>query len=265
MKILIIGDIFSLTGRKMIEKHLSSICQKLNIDFIIANGENITHGRSMSIKDYNFLKKHHVDVITGGNHTFNNKEIYSLLNKNDVLRPLNFNPYTPGKGSATFSVKNKTIRVTSLLGTTYMSPCMNPYYEFDKILKLDTSDINIVDFHTEATSEKIAFAINYDGKITALYGTHTHVMTNDDRILPHGTAFLTDVGMTGPYNSIIGMKPETIIHKNKTNLNQRHEIATGEGQFCAWYLDINESTNLVSSFEKIMITPDKYQFPLDKK
>lgn len=234
MRFLIIGDIYSSVGRKMIAQYLPIIKEKYHLDFIIANAENVTHGMSMNIKHYHFLKSFEIDVFTGGNHSFENDEIYELLQQDDVLAPINFNPFKEYHGTNVYHCKNKTIRVTSILGQSFMAPCTNPFYAFDQVLKKTRTDYHFVDFHAETTSEKKAFALHYDGQITALWGTHTHVMTNDDRLLPSKkTAFLTDVGMTGPYDSVIGVEAQKVIKRLRENSRTKFISALGAGQLCA--------------------------------
>ena len=258
MNILIIGDIFGSVGRKMVEKYLPLLQSDFKIDFTIVNAENVTHGKSMSVRDYAFLKSFHVDAFTGGNHSFENNDFAELAKKPDIIRPLNISPYAPGSGSRVFELPNKkVIRVSNLLGWTYMNATDNYLIAFDNLLKIASpADIHIVDFHAETTSEKVLFAHCYDGVVTAVYGTHTHVMTADNRILPQKTAFLTDVGMTGPYHSVIGLEIEPIIQRVKYNAYNRFSPATGEGQLCAWYLQIDDQTNLVVEQSRVYITPD---------
>lgn len=259
MNILVIGDVYSKSGRDMISEYLDRIRIDYKIDFVIANGENISHGRSITKKHYEFLKDNGVDVITGGNHTFDKTEVVELLEKEvvDVLRPANSNPYHQGKGSYIFIVNNKKIRITNLLGSAFMKPCDNLFYVMDQILEIDDSDIHLVDLHAEATAEKIAFAWNYDARITALWGTHTHVQTNDARILPKGTGFISDVGMTGPYYSIIGANPTEVIALQKYQLPQRLTPAKGLGQFNAIVISIDDISNKVISINTININPER--------
>lgn len=260
MVFLLIGDIFGKSGRICLKKHLTHLVKENNVDFIIANGENISHGISITKKHYNFLKEQGVDVITSGNHIFHKSDPLNYINNTkDLLKPLNLNPYTPGNGTILVKKNNKKVRVTNIIGQVFMNFSDNPYYHFDKLLKKDNSDIHIVDMHAEATAEKMAFALNYDGKISCLFGTHTHIQTADNRILPKGTAFISDIGMVGPYDSVIGVKIEEAIHFQKTGLklNGGFKPSDNNSKFCGALLETDDKTNKVLSFKRIRIVPNK--------
>ncbi|AHI53164.1 TIGR00282 family metallophosphoesterase [Spiroplasma culicicola] len=230
MNILVIGDIYSKPGRDVLEKELKNIVVEHNIDFIIANGENISHGKGINKNHYDFLKALNVDVITTGNHVFKVKETIEFIGQtSDLLRPMNLNSYLPGKGTILVEKNNVKIRVTNLMGKTFMEHVNNPYEVMDQLLEKDNSDIHIVDFHAEASAEKMAFAYNYDGQISALVGTHTHVPTADETILSKGTAYITDIGMSGAQNSIIGANPDEVIHKEKTGLPTKFKPSENSG------------------------------------
>ncbi|QGS52208.1 TIGR00282 family metallophosphoesterase [Spiroplasma tabanidicola] len=252
MNILIIGDIYSKSGRDVLKKHLNNIVAKNNIDFVVANAENISHGKGINKNHYNFLKQLKVDVITSGNHIFKVKETQEfIIETNDLLRPLNMYESLPGKGTVLFEKNGFKIRITNLLGTTFMDHANSPFEVLDKLLENDNSDIHIVDFHAEASAEKIAFAWNYDGKISALVGTHTHVQTADERILPKGTAFITDIGMTGPINSIIGANPDEVIYKEKTGLPTKFIPSENAGKLQA--VIIRFENKKAKSIERIQV------------
>ncbi|URM53131.1 TIGR00282 family metallophosphoesterase [Mycoplasma sp. SG1] len=262
MNVLVIGDVSGNSGKKALINYLKLVKNKYFIDFVVVNAENITLGKSINKNDYLFLKDLGINVITMGNHIYSRKDAFWLLeNMKSLIRPINFYHNAPGCGSICLKIKNKKIRVTSILGTTFMPfNCQNPYIEFDKLLlqiKKEKEDIHIVDFHAETTSEKCAFAWNYDGKVTAVLGTHTHVQTADERILPKGTAFLTDIGMTGSYHSIIGVEPKEVIEKFKYGYAERFVMSNGDPQFCGVVLKIDNNTNLVTNIERILITPDR--------
>ncbi|AXK51333.1 TIGR00282 family metallophosphoesterase [Spiroplasma alleghenense] len=254
MKILMIGDIYASKGREMIAKYLFKFKQSNNIDLVIGNGENVTHGKSISEKHFNELINNGIDVITSGNHIFKNSEVLDYIEHTPrLLKPLNINPYTPGSGSIVLECLGKKVRITNLIGRSFMEPAENPYMSFDELLKnQEKCDIHLVDFHGEASAEKMAFAWNYDGIITALVGTHTHVQTADETILPKGTGYITDLGMTGPVNSIIGVEPEAVIHKEKTGLPTRFNPANGLGQFCGIIININDE-NQVTSLNRVFV------------
>ncbi|WP_342252476.1 TIGR00282 family metallophosphoesterase [Spiroplasma endosymbiont of Amphibalanus improvisus] len=254
MNVLMVGDIFAKNGRTIFEKMLPKIKEKYKIDFIIANGENISHGKSISYNHFKFLKNLDVDVVTSGNHIFKKYEVLDYIdNEKTLLKPININSYTPGNGTVILNKKGKKIQVTNIMGRVYMDNCDNPYPMFEKILEESNADIHLVDFHAEATAEKIAFAWNFDGKINALAGTHTHVQTADERILPKGTAFISDIGMCGPINSIIGVNPEEVIKNQKTGLLQKFNPAIGPSIFSAIVITIDNKNNRTQSIERILL------------
>jgi len=252
MKILAIGDIFGSTGRKIIKDHLTDIKEKYQIDLVIANVENATHGKGISFKHYQELKKSGIDVMTSGNHIFHLEETRKYIGEvPDLLRPLNSNPYHQGQGSLVVERENKKIRITNLIGRTFMPLAEHPFFALENLLKKNDSDIHLIDFHAEATAEKIALAYYFDGQVTALWGTHTHVQTADERILPQGTAFLTDVGMTGPTEGIIGAQPEGIIQRSKHNFSSPMRPHRDKGQFNGLILELDKKNNKVILLQRI--------------
>lgn len=257
MKILCIGDIVSRIGRDMLFKYVEDLKYKKNIDIIIANGENATHGRGMAKDAYNELIRAGVDVITMGNHTWDAKEVIDIMrNEGNVIRPANFNKDCPGEGSIIFTAKNgKKIGVINLIGRTYLEPSDSPFdaamNEINRISK--TTNIIFVDFHAEATSEKLAMGFFLDGKVSAVFGTHTHVQTADDMILPNGTGYISDLGMTGPQISILGREQSGIVKRFLTGMPQKFEIASGKGQFCGCIFDIDEETGKCTDIERLFI------------
>ena len=262
MKILAIGDIFGKTGRRVIERNLFRLKKEHEIDLVVANVENTTHGKGISKKHYKELKftkekgeeKILIDVMTSGNHIFACEETQKLINEvPDLLRPLNSNPYHPGRGSILTEKKNKKIRVTNLLGTTFMSMAAeNPYFALEKVLEKKDWDIHLIDFHAETTAEKNVLALYLDGKISALWGTHTHVQTADERILPSKkTAFITDLGMTGPYGGVIGAKYEAIIRRSKDGLPAKMTPHEDRGQFNGVIFEFDDINNRAISIKRI--------------
>ena len=257
MKILFIGDIFSTIGREMINRYLPQLKKKYAIDVVIANAENTTHGKGLIKKHYEELLFQGISLMTMGNHTFSKKELFDYIDDADrLIVPYNQPRALPGEGSRVIQVQGKKIRVTNLLGITFMDgKVQNPFEAILDILnKNEPVDIHIVDFHAEATSEKIALGYYLDGKVSAVLGTHTHVPTADEKILPKGTAFQSDVGMTGPYESVIGCYKETIIPRMVTGLMTPFTIAKGEGQLCATLLTFNDN-NQCEQIERICIDP----------
>lgn len=257
MKILCIGDIVSRIGRDMLFKYVEDLKYKKNIDIIIANGENATHGRGMAKDAYNELIRAGVDVITMGNHTWDAKEVVDIMrNEGNVIRPANFSKDCPGEGSIIFTAKNgKKIGVINLIGRTYLEPSDSPFdaaiNEINRISK--STNIIFVDFHAEATSEKLAMGFFLDGKVSAVFGTHTHVQTADDMILPNGTGYISDLGMTGPQISILGREQSGIVKRFLTGMPQKFEIASGKGQFCGCIFDIDEETGKCTDIERLFI------------
>lgn len=253
MKILAIGDIFGSTGRKVIKNFLPKLKKEYEIDLVIANVENTTHGKGISRKHYQELKSYGIEIMTSGNHIFALEETKKYISEvPDLLRPLNSNPYHPGLGTTLIKVKGKKIRITNLLGTNFMPMAAeNPYFALEKVLDLKDWDIHLVDFHAETSAEKIALAWHYDGQINALWGTHTHVQTADERILPRGTAFITDLGMTGPHNGIIGAKSEVIIQRAKYALPAKMAPVEDNGQFNGVIFEFEDLNNKVKNITRI--------------
>jgi len=253
MKILAIGDIFGSTGRKVIKNYLSELKAEKLVDLVIANVENTTHGKGISIQHYQELKGYGIDVMTSGNHIFHLPETKKHLEKvSDLLRPLNSNPYHLGLGTILISHQDKKIRVTNLIGTTFMPvSSQNPYFALEEVLENQDWDIHLVDFHAETTAEKNAFALYFDGKISALWGTHTHVQTADERILPLGTAFISDAGLTGPYGGVIGAQLEGVIQRSKYGLPAKILPHKDKGQFNGVIFEFDNTSNRVISIERI--------------
>ena len=258
MKILFIGDIVSKSGRKAVLDYLPLLKTQHSIDFVIANGENAAHGKGISPRIYQQLIELGIDAITMGNH-FMSKELpgsfYESATK--MVRPLNIHPAAAGKGSRVFPCGDYQIRVTNLLGRAYMNELepTSPFDALDQLLLENTEAIHIVDFHGEATGEKNAFCWNYDGKVSAIIGTHTHVQTADERIFPKGTAFISDVGMTGPYDGVIGAKIDLMIDRAKRNLGGKYDVAESEGQLNAVVITLDPTRGKAIQIERIFIKP----------
>lgn len=258
MRFLIIGDVVGTPGVEFLQKHLDSVKKLNKIDFVIANGENSTPvGKGINKQIAHTLYSCGVDVVTMGNHTFNNYEINKLFDDDfPIVRPANLPVGTSGEGYRIIDLFGTKIAVVNLLGRVYMECVDCPFRKADSILEKikDEADIVIVDFHAEATSEKIAMGYYLDGRVSAVFGTHTHVQTADDKILENGTAYITDVGMTGCHDSILGVKKEIIIKKFLTSLPQRHEIEDGIATMDAVIIDIDEMSGKATNIEKIQIS-----------
>ena len=232
-------------GRRVIKDHLEDIVKKYNIDFVIANGENVSHGKGLIRSHYFELIEDGIDVITLGNHYNNKTEITRYINNVDrLVRPLNLISDFPGEGSAVFDVDGVTIRVTNILGTAFMDEQVNnPYYSFLELVSdpdFEDTNIHIIDFHAEATGEKICFANALDGKVSAVLGTHTHVQTRDYRILKGGTAFISDAGMTGLYDGALGFDADSVTKKIIMGNESKFVIpSTGKGLLSAVVIDVD--------------------------
>lgn len=258
MKILFIGDTCARTGREMVSKYLQSIKDTHQVDLVIMNGENLAHGKGINETVYREMMAEGVDFFTLGNHAFTKKEAFDLFESGvkNIVRPLNFPKGNPGLGTSVISVKQKKIRITNLLGTVFIpNPLNSPFEALQAVVETDESDIHIVDMHAEATSEKMCIAHYFDGKVSAVLGTHTHVQTADERILEKGTAYITDVGMTGSNAGIIGARKEEVIYRMRTGLPARFDVCEGQGMLCAVLLTFDQD-NQATSIERIMIQED---------
>lgn len=256
MRILAIGDVVGKIGVNFLKLKLPKIREDYNIDFVIVNGENSSDGNGILPISANNIFSAGADVITGGNHTFKRKEIFRILNENNrIVRPANYPaPETPGAGVRKFLVKNTLICVINLLGVLYME-CMKPPIDtMDEVLKnCQDCKIKIVDFHAEATAEKLALAYYLDGRVSAIFGTHTHVQTSDECVLPNGTGYITDVGMTGPVVSVLGVKKELSIKRMKNRIPVRFENAEGPCKIECVIFDVDESSGLTRLAKRLRI------------
>ncbi|KAB2954173.1 TIGR00282 family metallophosphoesterase [Heliorestis acidaminivorans] len=257
MRLLFIGDIIGKPGRRAIELLLPKIIKERNIDFVIANGENSAGGNGIT-KDVAYdLFNLGVNVITMGNHTWDKKEIFDFIDgEPKLIRPANYPVGTPGRGWGIFTLPNgKKIAVLNYCGRVFMDNLDCPFQSVGRVLEQlkGNCDYVFVDFHGEATSEKVAFGWHLAGRASVVVGTHTHVQTADERILPGGTAYITDVGMTGPRDSVIGVKKELVLKKFITSLPVRFETAAGTLQFCAVITELAEKGK-AADIERINLT-----------
>ena len=255
MRILMIGDIVGRPGRRAILENLSCLRREMNIDFVIANGENAAAGHGITKEIAKQLFNAGVDVFTMGNHVWNKKEVFDYIEKEKrLLRPANYPPGTPGVGYQLYETnKGVTIGVVNVSGRIYMQELDCPFRTMDYILKQLQYQTNLifVDFHAEATSEKVAMGWYLDGKVTAICGTHTHVQTADERILPNGTAYITDIGMTGPRDSVIGVTTEIVLEKFITQMPRRFEVADTTYQLNAVVIDVNPDNGQALKIDRI--------------
>ena len=259
VRILFIGDIMGRPGREAVKQIIPSLKKDRSCDFVIANGENAAGGKGITPSVAEELYRSGIDVITNGNHVWANKEIFAVIGSDPrLLRPANFpdDMGVPGMGYGFYPLADTyEIAVLNLIGRVYMRPYDCPFRVGKHIIdemRARTSII-IVDFHAEITSEKIALGWFFDGSVSALIGTHTHIPTADERILPGGTAYITDVGMTGPYDSVIGVKKEIIIHGFLTQMPVRHVIATDDVKVCGVIITIDPASGKALEIERISI------------
>lgn len=257
MRILFIGDIVGKSGRRCVSSILQKVKKKYNIDFVIANGENATHGKGLIENHYTELLNAGIDCITLGNHYNSKNEIKNYIGgATQLIRPANLKEDFPGVGTAVFMVGDYSVRVTNLLGMAFMTmEVNNPFEILKNIVDNETkADIHIVDFHAEATGEKQSLAYYFDGKVSAFIGTHTHVQTRDARILKLGTGFMCDVGMVGPYNGVLGSRFEQVFTKIWLNGKAIFEIDENDTPlFNAVVLDIDENSGICNEIIPISI------------
>lgn len=257
MRILCVGDVVGSVGRAMINQHVKRIREECNVDFVVCNGENAAHGKGMSRKIYYQLLGYGVDALTMGNHTFSKKDLCEYIDECDrMVRPGNMEPEEYGTWYRVFEVKGKKIAVINLVGEVFMNMVIeSPFVMLDELLEELDADIIIVDLHGEATSEKIAFTYHFADRAQIIFGTHTHVQTADERIVNGHCAAISDVGMCGPYHSVIGRDINEILTRFLTGEKTRFTIAEGEGIFCAILVDIDDETNKAAKIERIQIRP----------
>lgn len=266
MKILFVGDVVGSPGRDMVSEYLPKLKAKYRPQFTIINGENAAGGKGITEKIYRGFLEKGANVITLGNHTWDNREIFEFIDEAKyMIRPANFPDGTPGKGLIFININGVEIAVINLQGRTFLPPLDDPFRKADELINTAKVKTNIifVDFHAEATSEKQAMGWYLDGRVSAVVGTHTHVQTADNRILPKGTAYITDVGMTGPYDGILGMDREVVLKRFLSSLPVRFEVPkTGRNQLSACLIDIDQKTGISKRIDTILINED-HPFMMD--
>lgn len=256
MKILAVGDLVGGSGVKELKKILPGLIETESIDFTIVNAENSADGFGITQKNFDDILSEKVDVITMGNHTWGKKDIFTFIDDEKLLRPANYSRGVVGKGYNIYECKNKKICVINLIGRTEMGvQSDNPFTKADDVIKevQGKADIIIIDFHAEASAEKIAMKYYLDGRVTAIFGTHTHVQTADEEITNKGTGFISDIGMTGPINSVIGMDIEASVKRFVTSLPERYKLAEGNCMFNGCIFDINDEECRVTSIQRVNI------------
>jgi len=246
VRLLLIGDIVGRPGRRAVKEFLPRLVSQFDIEFVIANGENAAGGNGLTREVAQELFSHGINVLTMGNHVWDKKEIFNFIEEESrIIRPANYPPGTPGVGYGVFSTKRGAkVAVGNLSGRVFMPDLDCPFRKADAILAEMTkyTAVTVIDFHAEATSEKSALGWYLDGRASCVVGTHTHVQTADERILPGGTGYITDLGMTGPRDSVIGVKRELVIDRFLTQLPARFEVAGGSIQFNGLFVEIDQAT-----------------------
>jgi hypothetical protein len=259
MNILFVGDVVGAPGREMVKTYLPKLKRHFRPHLTVVNGENSAGGRGITEEIYKQLLEAGANVITLGNHAWDNKNIFDFIDQAKyIVRPANF-PKAPGTGIAYVRINEYEAAIINLQGRTFMPPIECPFQTAEELVAeaKTRTDIIFVDFHAEATSEKQAMGWFLDGKVTAVIGTHTHVQTADNRILPNGTAYLSDVGMTGPYDGILGMEKEPVINRFLTALPNRFEVQkSGRKQLSACFIKIDKKTGKANAIERILINDD---------
>ena len=256
MKILAVGDIVGRSGLDKYKLEIEKLIDDKKIDFVVVNGENASDGSGLTEKMYRELLKAKANVVTMGNHTWGKKDIFGFIDDKRIIRPANYTDNNPGKGYRIYECKGKKIAVINLIGRVTMGVLSeNPFLVARDIINRikPMSDIIVIDMHAEATAEKIALAYYLNGDATIIFGTHTHVQTADEQIMKNGTAYITDIGMTGPIDSVIGMNIESSIKRFETSLPEKYKVAEGEARMDACIFEIDDKTNKAISVERLCI------------
>jgi metallophosphoesterase (TIGR00282 family) len=257
LNILCIGDIVGRPGRRILSEKLRHVVEEHSIDCVIANAENAAGGSGLTPQIYDKLLRYGVHLITLGDHAFRKRDIIETLDRADnIVRPANLSEHAAGKGVATYRTsKGPTVGILTLIGRLFMKPADCPYAAADKwIPRLQQqADIIVVEMHAEATSEKVAMGYHVDGRASCCFGTHTHIPTADERILPKGTAYITDVGMTGAHDSVLGRKTQSVLKSFRTQMPVPFEIATGDVRMNAALVTVNTLTKQAERIERLRV------------
>ncbi len=256
MKVLMIGDVVARPGRIAVLERIQDLREQHSIDLVVMNAENVAGGFSITPRLADELFASGIDVMTSGNHIFDKREVIPYIDKQPrLLRPANYPPGTPGAGMWTGEVRGTRVAVLSLMGRVFMPPADDPFRIADELVKSlsEKVKVRLVDMHCEATSEKSAMGWYLDGRVSAVVGTHTHVQTADERLLPGGTAYLTDIGMTGSYSGVIGMDRHDVIARFTTAITKRAEHSTGDVRICAAVIDIDETTGRAREISRLSL------------
>ncbi|MGB6780514.1 MAG: TIGR00282 family metallophosphoesterase [Terracidiphilus sp.] len=262
MNILFVGDIFGSAGRKIVAEHIGHVREAHGVELTIVNVENAAGGFGVTPQIAGDIFNMGADVLTTGNHVWDKKELLDYLavpadsqeRARRILRPINMHAGLPGYGVYQgTTASGVAYAVVDLMGKVFMAGTDDPFHAIDEALKTIAAKIIVVDFHGEATSEKVAMGWHLDGRVTAVLGTHTHVPTADERVLPGGTAYQTDVGMSGPYDSVIGVQTDLVLHRFRTGLTGKFEAAKGNPKMCAALIGCDEQTGRATSIQRIML------------
>jgi metallophosphoesterase (TIGR00282 family) len=260
MRFLIVGDVVGRPGRAVFTKYTAQVKKDKDIDIVIVNGENSAGGKGFTRKALDALYHAGADIVTSGNHVWDKRDVLEFIDQEPYLvRPANYPNGAPGKGWCIYPSKRKNIGVINLSGRAFMPPMDDPFQVVEDVLReiKDQADIIFLDMHAETTSEKAAMAWQLDGRVNAVVGTHTHVQTADERLLPQGTAFISDLGMTGPWNSILGVKVEKILERFQTCRPVRFDVADGPCVYSAVVIETDDTTDRTVSIERVQIREDE--------
>ena len=255
MKIMFVGDVVGRNGRRAFRKYTPQLREEKGIDVVVVNGENSAAGKGLTRKSLDELYQGGADIVTSGNHVWDKKDVLEFIDQEPFLiRPANYPEGAPGKGWCIYPFKAKNIAVINLSGRAFMPPMDCPFQKVEDILHelRGEADIILLDMHAETTSEKMAMGWYLDGRVNVVVGTHTHIQTADERILPEGTAYITDLGMVGPWNSTLGVKNECILEKFTTCRPVRFDLADGPNVYSAVVVEIDDATNRTVSIERIL-------------
>lgn len=262
MRIMLVGDVVGRAGRRAFRTHTPRLRTERKIDVVIVNGENSAGGKGFTRKALDELYAGGADIVTSGNHVWDKKDVFDFIEDEPFLvRPANYPEGTPGKGYCIFPFKARNIAVVNLSGRSFMPPLDCPFQKAEEILAEigDTADIVVLDFHAETTSEKLAMGYYLDGRADIVVGTHTHVQTADERILPHGTAYITDLGMVGTHASILGVRSDLVVKKFLTGMPVRFEMAEGPAEYAAVIADIDDAGRRRTRIERVMIREEEHR------
>jgi len=256
MRVMLTGDVVGRPGRQAFRQYTPQLRQEKNIDVVIVNGENCAAGKGFTRRALDELYSGGADVVTSGNHVWDKKEVLEFIDQEPFLiRPANYPEGAPGKGYCIYPFKAKNIGVMNLAGRTFMPALDCPFQKVEDLLREMQAECDVIflDFHAETTSEKEAMGWYLDGRVNGVVGTHTHVQTADARLLPQGTAYITDLGMTGPYNAVLGVETQAILYKFTTGRPVRFEVADGPCVYSAVIVDIDDATNRTTGIERIFL------------